>query len=51
MPLCYSVEKTQDKALLRPGDVLISNMSSIQTTKVIASSSSSVKAQQYTANR
>lgn len=51
IPLCFSVEKTQNMALLRPGNVAIPNMESIQTTKVIVSSVSSVKAQQFTANR
>lgn len=48
--LCYSVEKTENRALLIPGNVSIANLSTIQTNTVIGKSDS-IKAQQYTANR
>ncbi|KAF3352422.1 Protein pyrABCN [Verticillium dahliae VDG1] len=47
--LCYSVERTEDKALLVRGNVSIPDMSSIETTKV-ANGSNSQRAQEYTAN-
>ncbi|KAM0324588.1 hypothetical protein ACHAQA_007975 [Verticillium albo-atrum] len=47
--LCYSVERTEAKALLVPGNVSIPNLSSIETTKVVKSSNSA-RAQEYTAN-
>ncbi|CRK00553.1 hypothetical protein BN1708_009568 [Verticillium longisporum] len=48
--LCYSVERTEDKALLVRGNVSIPDMSTIETTKV-ANGSNSQRAQEYTANR
>ncbi|KAM0421131.1 hypothetical protein ACHAPT_011023 [Fusarium lateritium] len=47
--LCYSVEKTEDRALLVPGNVSIPNLSTIETNGVIKSSNS-LRAQQYAAN-
>ncbi|KAM5368982.1 hypothetical protein ACJZ2D_009291 [Fusarium nematophilum] len=47
--LCYSVEKTEGRALMVPGKVSIANLSTVETQNVIKSSSS-ISAQEYAAN-
>ncbi|KAF4991465.1 hypothetical protein FDECE_14035 [Fusarium decemcellulare] len=47
--LCYSVDKTEDVALLVPGNVSIANLATVETQRVIKSSDSA-RAQQYVAN-
>ncbi|KAF4468068.1 hypothetical protein FALBO_5043 [Fusarium albosuccineum] len=47
--LCYSVDKTEDVALLVPGNFSIANLATIETQRVIKSSDSA-RAQQYVAN-
>ncbi|KAL2760210.1 hypothetical protein ACRALDRAFT_1059914 [Sodiomyces alcalophilus JCM 7366] len=47
--LCYTFETSESSALLSPGNVSIANVSDIQTTKVVKSSTSQ-RAQQYTAH-
>jgi hypothetical protein len=49
--LCYSIDTQWKKTLMRPGLVSISDLSSIQTQRVLKSNSSSLAGQQYTANR
>ncbi|KAM0547214.1 hypothetical protein ACHAPJ_010475 [Fusarium lateritium] len=51
MGFCYSIEVEDTMALIsKPGKVLIPDMSSIETTKIVPEGSSSILAQQYTAN-
>ncbi|KAM0272912.1 hypothetical protein ACHAQH_008495 [Verticillium albo-atrum] len=47
--LCYSVERSEARALMVPGNVSIPDMSNIETTKVVKDSNSQ-RAQEYTAN-
>ncbi|KAF5610733.1 uncharacterized protein FSUBG_2994 [Fusarium subglutinans] len=47
--LCYSVEKTEDQALLVPGSVSIANLSTISTSSIV-NASSSPKSEEYAAN-
>ncbi|RGP67303.1 hypothetical protein FSPOR_6061 [Fusarium sporotrichioides] len=47
--LCYSVEKTEDQALMVPGNVSIANLSSISTSSIV-NASGSAKAEEYAAN-
>ncbi|KAF5620772.1 hypothetical protein F52700_11098 [Fusarium sp. NRRL 52700] len=47
--LCYSVEKTEDKALLVPGNVSIANLSTISPSSIV-NASSSTKSEEYAAN-
>ncbi|KLP23324.1 Uncharacterized protein LW94_9401 [Fusarium fujikuroi] len=47
--LCYSVEKTEDQALLIPGNVSIANLSTISTSSVV-NASGSTKSEEYAAN-
>ncbi|KAF5231922.1 hypothetical protein FANTH_13210 [Fusarium anthophilum] len=47
--LCYSVEKTEDQALLVPGSVSIANLSTISTSSIV-NASSSTKSEEYAAN-
>lgn len=48
--LCYSNNTAQKHALLVPGNVSIPDMSSLQTARLVSDRSSSLSAQQYTAN-
>jgi hypothetical protein len=50
LTLTYSVEKAEEKALLRAGNVSIPDMSGIETIRLVRSANSSIKAAQYTAN-
>ncbi|KAH7021396.1 uncharacterized protein B0I36DRAFT_393751 [Microdochium trichocladiopsis] len=47
--LCYSLDAATDQALLVPGDLLVADMSTIQTYKLLPSTSAELDAQQYTA--
>ncbi|VUC25288.1 unnamed protein product [Clonostachys rosea] len=47
--LTFGVEKTEDKAMLVKGQILIPDMSNLQTDRIVKSSDS-LSAQQYTAN-
>nr|RBQ84405.1 hypothetical protein FVER53263_12963 [Fusarium verticillioides] len=49
MSLCYSVEKTEDQALLVPGNVSIANLTTISTSSIV-NASSSTKSEEYAAN-
>ncbi|KAF9876820.1 hypothetical protein CkaCkLH20_05666 [Colletotrichum karsti] len=48
--LCYSTDTADKQALLVPGNVTISDMTTIGTGKVVKSNSKALGAQQYTAN-
>lgn len=48
--LCFSVENSEDKALLVPGDIMIRNMTAISTTSSSDTPAVLKKARQYTAN-
>ncbi|KAH7022298.1 hypothetical protein EDB80DRAFT_559228 [Ilyonectria destructans] len=48
--LCYSNNTAQKHALMVPGMVSIPDMSSLQTARLVSDKSSSLSAQQYTAN-
>ncbi|KAF5631116.1 uncharacterized protein FTJAE_7982 [Fusarium tjaetaba] len=47
--LCYSVEKTEDQALLVPGNVSIANLTTISGSSIV-NASSSTKSEEYAAN-
>ncbi|KAG5804492.1 hypothetical protein H9Q74_010876 [Fusarium xylarioides] len=47
--LCYSVEKTEDQALMVPGNVSIANLTTISTSSIV-NASSSTKSEEYAAN-
>ncbi|KAM0278338.1 hypothetical protein ACHAO9_012197 [Fusarium lateritium] len=47
--LCYSVEKTEDQALMVPGNVSIANLTTISTSSIV-NASGSTKAEEYAAN-
>jgi hypothetical protein len=47
--LTFGVEKTEDKAMLVKGQILIPDMSKLETDRIVKSSDS-LSAQQYTAN-
>ncbi|KAF4956718.1 hypothetical protein FSARC_11486 [Fusarium sarcochroum] len=47
--LCYSVDKSEDRALLVPGNVSIANLTTIETAR-ISNSSNVVDAEEYAAN-
>ncbi|KAH7034509.1 uncharacterized protein B0I36DRAFT_316463 [Microdochium trichocladiopsis] len=48
--LCYSVDTATGQALTVPGDILIADMSTVQTTKLLPSKSAELNAQQFTAH-
>ncbi|KZL82121.1 hypothetical protein CI238_07627 [Colletotrichum incanum] len=48
--LCYATDTADKRALLVPGNVSIANMDTIETSKIVKSSSKALGAQQYTAN-
>ncbi|KAF6820657.1 hypothetical protein CPLU01_12682 [Colletotrichum plurivorum] len=48
--LCYSTDTADKQALLVPGNVTIPNMATIETEKVVKSNSTTLGAQEYTAN-
>jgi hypothetical protein len=48
--ICYSMGKTENMALLHPGNISIPNMTAIET-ETNANYSTAINAQQYTANR
>ncbi|KAL3600137.1 hypothetical protein FPOAC2_04368 [Fusarium poae] len=47
--LCYSVEKTEDQALLVPGNVSVANLTTISTSSIV-NASGSTEAEEYAAN-
>ncbi|CEI60309.1 hypothetical protein FVEN_g6470 [Fusarium venenatum] len=47
--LCYSVEKTEDQALMIPGNVSIANLTTISTSSIV-NASGSTEAEEYAAN-
>ncbi|GKT64974.1 hypothetical protein ColTof4_07367 [Colletotrichum tofieldiae] len=49
--LCYATDTADKRALLVPGNVSIANLDTIETSKIVKSSSKALGAQQYTANR
>jgi len=48
--LCYSIEKSQSHALLRPGNVTIPNLTTVDTERVTNRTTSSVRAMRFVAN-
>ncbi|KAK1579717.1 uncharacterized protein LY79DRAFT_522246 [Colletotrichum navitas] len=48
--LCYATDTADRQALLVPGNVSIANMDTIETSKLVKSSSKELGAKQYTAN-
>ncbi|KAI5459147.1 hypothetical protein BGZ63DRAFT_390369 [Mariannaea sp. PMI_226] len=48
--LCYTNDTAEKHALMVPGNVSIPDMSSVQTNKIVSDNSTSLGAQQYTAN-
>ncbi|KAK1999104.1 hypothetical protein LX36DRAFT_680556 [Colletotrichum falcatum] len=48
--LCYATDTADKQALLVPGKVSIPNMDTIETSKIVKSSSKELGAKQYTAN-